>query len=116
MFDSIPLTALALHQGGYDWGMLAYAVGFGGSMIWFGSSAGVALCSMYAEAKNARLWLMGGWHVPLGYVVGFAVLMLTLGWQPHPPHKAAPPASDSTAIMGVRTAHAASIRIALPQQ
>ncbi|MEO6748604.1 MAG: citrate transporter, partial [Casimicrobiaceae bacterium] len=34
VFDNIPLTALALHQGGYDWGFLAYAVGFGGSMIW----------------------------------------------------------------------------------
>ena len=42
VFDNIPLTALALRQGGYDWGFLAYAVGFGGSMIWFGSSAGVA--------------------------------------------------------------------------
>ena len=40
VFDNIPLTALALKQGGYDWGFLAYAVGFGGSMIWFGSSAG----------------------------------------------------------------------------
>ncbi|HEX5465017.1 MAG TPA: hypothetical protein VFW88_09925, partial [Burkholderiales bacterium] len=40
VFDNIPLTALALTQGGYDWGVLAYAVGFGGSMIWFGSSAG----------------------------------------------------------------------------
>jgi hypothetical protein len=27
VFDNIPLTALALKQGGYDWGMLAYAVG-----------------------------------------------------------------------------------------
>src|SRR5258706_14267509 len=49
VFDNIPLTALALKQGGYDWGYLAYAVGFGGSMIWFGSSAGVALVSMYPE-------------------------------------------------------------------
>ena len=36
VFDNIPLTALALKQGGYDWGFLAYCVGFGGSMIWFG--------------------------------------------------------------------------------
>ncbi|HXI87456.1 MAG TPA: hypothetical protein VNH64_08355, partial [Parvularculaceae bacterium] len=50
VFDNIPLTALALSQGGYDWGFLAYAVGFGGSMIWFGSSAGVALSNMYPEA------------------------------------------------------------------
>ena len=47
VFDNIPLTALALRQGGYDWGMLAYAVGYGGSMIWFGSSAGVAISNAY---------------------------------------------------------------------
>ena len=57
VFDNIPLTALALKQGGYDWGMLAYAVGFGGSMIWFGSSAGVAISNMYPEAKSVGRWL-----------------------------------------------------------
>jgi len=84
VFDNIPLTALALKQGGYDWGVLAYAVGFGGSMIWFGSSAGVALTNLYPEAKSVTLWVRHGWHVALAYVVGFAVLMVTLGWQPHP--------------------------------
>jgi Na+/H+ antiporter NhaD/arsenite permease-like protein len=83
VFDNIPLTALAIKQGGFDWGMLAYAVGFGGSMIWFGSSAGVALSNMYPEAKSVGAWLRHGWHVPLAYVIGFAALMLTLGWQPH---------------------------------
>jgi Na+/H+ antiporter NhaD/arsenite permease-like protein len=82
VFDNIPLTALALKQGGYDWGMLAYAVGFGGSMIWFGSSAGVALSNMYPEAKSVGRWLVHGWHVTLAYVVGFAVLMAVLGWHP----------------------------------
>ena len=84
VFDNIPLTALALKQGGYDWGMLAYTVGFGGSMIWFGSSAGVALSNMFPEAKSVGNWLKHGWHVALAYVVGFAVLLATLGWQPHP--------------------------------
>ncbi len=84
VFDNIPLTALALKQGGFDWGMLAYTVGFGGSMIWFGSSAGVALSNMYPEAKSVGRWLTGGWHVTVAYVVGFAVLMATLGWQPTP--------------------------------
>src|SRR5438105_6804995 len=56
VFDNIPLTALALQQGGYDWGYLAYAVGFGGSMIWFGSSAGVALSNMFPEGKDAIRW------------------------------------------------------------
>ena len=84
VFDNIPLTALALKQGGYDWGFLAYAVGFGGSMIWFGSSAGVALSNMYPEAKSVGAWLKGGWHVALGYVVGFAVLLAVVGWHPEP--------------------------------
>jgi Na+/H+ antiporter NhaD/arsenite permease-like protein len=82
VFDNIPLTALAIRQGGYDWGFLAYAVGFGGSMIWFGSSAGVALSNMYPEAKSVLAWIKGGWHVALGYVVGFFVLLATLGWHP----------------------------------
>jgi Na+/H+ antiporter NhaD/arsenite permease-like protein len=82
VFDNIPLTALALKQGGYDWGLLAYAVGFGGSMIWFGSSAGVAMSNMYPEAKSVGRWLVGGWHVALAYVIGFAVFMLLVGWHP----------------------------------
>jgi Na+/H+ antiporter NhaD/arsenite permease-like protein len=88
VFDNIPLTALALKQGGYDWGYLAYAVGFGGSMIWFGSSAGVALSNMYPEAKSVGRWLYHGWHVALAYVLGFFVLLFVLGWHPNPPHKA----------------------------
>ncbi len=92
VFDNIPLTALALKQGGYDWGFLAYAVGFGGSMIWFGSSAGVALSNQYPEAKSVGLWLRHGWHVALAYVIGFFVLLWMLGWGPHEPHKRAAPA------------------------
>jgi Na+/H+ antiporter NhaD/arsenite permease-like protein len=84
VFDNIPLTALALKQGGYDWGYLAYAVGFGGSMIWFGSSAGVALANMYPEGKSAGLWLRHGWHVAVAYVVGFFVMLAVLGWHPDP--------------------------------
>ncbi len=79
---NIPLTALALKQGGYDWGFLAYAVGFGGSMLWFGSSAGVALSNNFPEAKLAWLWLKHGRHVALAYVVGFAVMSAALTWHP----------------------------------
>ncbi|APV49893.1 citrate transporter [Betaproteobacteria bacterium GR16-43] len=86
VFDNIPLTALALKQGGYDWGMLAYAVGFGGSMIWFGSSAGVAISNTFPEARSVGLWLRHGWHVALAYVVGFFVLLATLGWVPTEKH------------------------------
>jgi Na+/H+ antiporter NhaD/arsenite permease-like protein len=85
VFDNIPLTALALKQGGYDWGYLAYAVGFGGSMIWFGSSAGVALSNMYPEAKSVGRWVSQGWPVALAYVVGFFVMLAVLGWHPDVP-------------------------------
>ena len=84
VFDNIPLTALALEQGGYDWGMLAYAVGFGGSMLWFGSSAGVALCGMFPEGRSAAAWLKGGWHVAMAYVIGFIALYAVMGWHPRP--------------------------------
>jgi Na+/H+ antiporter NhaD/arsenite permease-like protein len=82
VFDNIPLTALALKQGGYDWGMLAYAVGFGGSMIWFGSSAGVAISNMYPQAKSVGQWVRHGWHVALAYVAGFLVMLALIGWHP----------------------------------
>jgi len=95
VFDNIPLTALALKQGGYDWGMLAYAVGFGGSMIWFGSSAGVAISNMYPEAKAVGRWLWHGWHVTLAYVIGFAVFMALVGW--HPTDKRGKPLAASCA-------------------
>jgi len=82
VFDNIPLTALALQQGGYDWGMLAYAVGFGGSMIWFGSSAGVALCGVFPEGRSVFAWLRAGWHVAIAYVIGLAAFMWLVGWHP----------------------------------
>jgi Na+/H+ antiporter NhaD/arsenite permease-like protein len=82
VFDNIPLTALAIKKGGYDWGYLAYTVGFGGSMIWFGSSAGVAISNMYPEAKSMGRWLRHGWYVALAYVIGFFVMFAILGWQP----------------------------------
>jgi len=87
VFDNIPLTKLCLEQGGYDWGILAYTVGFGGSMIWFGSSAGVALSNMYPETKNTLDYVKKGWHVTVAYVVGFFVLYYTLGWNPQAPQK-----------------------------
>jgi Na+/H+ antiporter NhaD/arsenite permease-like protein len=86
VFDNIPLTALALKQGGFDWGFVAYAVGFGGSMIWFGSSAGVALSSLFPEARSTGRWLREGWHVALGYVLGYFALLVMLGWHPHAPN------------------------------
>src|SRR2546429_394560 len=114
VFDNIPLTALALKQGGYDWGYLAYAVGFGGSMIWFGSSAGVALSNMFPEAKPVGRWLYHGWHLTLAYVIGVFVLLLVLGWHPNAPHKsgtrAAAAGADPTAVSRSAAFHPAEGR------
>ena len=99
VFDNIPLTALAIRQDGYDWGFLAFGVGYGGSMIWFGSSAGVALSNMYPEAKSVGNWLRHGWHVALAYVVAFLVMVAVLGWHPQPLNKgAAPVPAAATAV------------------
>jgi Na+/H+ antiporter NhaD/arsenite permease-like protein len=85
VFDNIPLTALALKQGGYDWGFLAYAVGFGGSMTWFGSSAGVALANMYPEARSVGSWLRHGWHIAVAFVISYLFMLAVLGWHPDKP-------------------------------
>jgi Na+/H+ antiporter NhaD/arsenite permease-like protein len=84
VFDNIPLTKLALEQGHYDWGMLAYTVGFGGSMVWFGSSAGVALSNIVPEARSVGAWIRRGWFVIVAYVIGFFVLLAVHGWKPLP--------------------------------
>jgi Na+/H+ antiporter NhaD/arsenite permease-like protein len=87
VFDNIPLTALALEQGGYDWGYLAFAAGFGGSMIWFGSSAGVALTNLYPESRSVLQWIRHGWFVALGYVIAFFAMLALWPWHPDAPHK-----------------------------
>jgi Na+/H+ antiporter NhaD/arsenite permease-like protein len=102
VFDNIPLTKLCLEQGGYDWGVLAYAVGFGGSMIWFGSSAGVALSNMYPETKNTINYVKKGWHVTVAYIIGFFVMLYVVGWHPHTPHKEQHPTEQSVEIEHVK--------------
>jgi Na+/H+ antiporter NhaD/arsenite permease-like protein len=82
VFDNIPLTKLCLDQGHFDWGMLAYSVGFGGSMIWFGSSAGVAITNKFPEGRNVIQWVKNGWHVVVAFVIGFFTLYLVMGWEP----------------------------------
>jgi len=97
VFDNIPLTKLCLEQGGYDWGVLAYAVGFGGSMIWFGSSAGVALSNMFPETKSVIRYVRYGWHIILAYIVGFSILLIIFGW--HPAEKRGRRRSENTIII-----------------
>lgn len=87
VFDNIPLTKLCLEQGGYDWGILAYSVGFGGSMIWFGSSAGVALSNIFPEMRSVVNYVKAGWFVIIAYIISFFIMLAIVGWNPHAPHK-----------------------------
>ncbi len=101
VFDNIPLTALAIKQGGYDWGFVAYAVGFGGSMIWFGSSAGVALSNMYPQARSVVEWVRHGWFIAVAYVVGYFVMLLVIGFHPGSVPKGStmpPPAANAAPL------------------
>lgn len=101
VFNNIPLTQLCLLKGGYDWPLISYAVGFGGSMIWFGSSAGVAICNMFPKGRSFVNWLRYGWHIPVAFVIGFAAYLLVLGWDPmkgNPPEQMPTPITQSQAI------------------
>ena len=69
-----------MQQGGYDWALLAYVVGLGGSSLWFGSSAGVALTNLFPEGRSSVRWVKEGWYVPVGYVLGFFVMLWVFGW------------------------------------
>jgi Na+/H+ antiporter NhaD/arsenite permease-like protein len=82
VFDNIPLTKLAIDKNGYDWALLAFAVGYGGSLTWFGSSAGVAITKEFPQARSLGRYLREGWPVALAYVAGFAAYLLILGWNP----------------------------------
>ena len=37
---------------------------------------------MFPQARSVGAWVSGGWHVTVGYLIGFAVLLGTLGWHP----------------------------------
>jgi Na+/H+ antiporter NhaD/arsenite permease-like protein len=87
VFDNIPLTKLCLEQGGYDWGVLAYTVGFGGSMLWFGSSAGVALSNLFPEMRSVVDYVKQGWFVIVAYIIGFFIMLGVAGWHPNEPHR-----------------------------
>lgn len=71
-------------------GFLAFAVGYGGSMLWFGSSAGVALASLFPEVKSVGLWLRHGWHIVIAYIAGFFAMLVIVGWSPRPALKVPP--------------------------
>jgi hypothetical protein len=72
-------------------------------MIWFGSSAGVALCNMYPEARSVVQWLRyAGWIV-LAYIVCFLGMLIISRWQPD-------------TVPGQPLTHIASVEFAKPKR
>ena len=116
IFDNIPLTALALRQGGYDWALLAFAVGFGGSMVWFGSSAGVAVSNMFPEARSVGAWIKHGWFVAVAYVVGFFVMLALWGWYPTDKRERPTQAPAVSAVASTHDRLARTNRVAVPKR
>jgi hypothetical protein len=84
VFDNIPLTALALKQGGYDWGFVAFAVRLRGSMIWFGSSAVLSRYRTISKREISGCVGALGWHVTVAYIIAYLVMMVVVGWHPDP--------------------------------
>ncbi|MBF0345553.1 MAG: hypothetical protein HQL06_15165 [Nitrospirae bacterium] len=74
-FDNIPLTKIAMDIGGFDWGLLAFCVGFGGSAMWFGSSAGVAIALKFPQVYETKRWLKPFFIVMLSYIVGVTIYL-----------------------------------------
>ncbi|MBX7145298.1 MAG: hypothetical protein K1X79_12660 [Oligoflexia bacterium] len=59
IFDNYPLTYMAAQQSPHFWALLAFAVGFGGSLMWFGNAASVALAEHFQSVKVIRYtWWM----------------------------------------------------------
>lgn len=82
-FDNIPLTAVCLQVKEFDWGLLAYCVGYGGSAMWFGSSAGVALGLLFKQVYDTRRWAMPFLVVTGTYLAGAAFYLVVfrgVGW------------------------------------
>ena len=44
----------------------------------------MALSKLYPEARSVWAWVKAGWHIALGYVVGYLVMLTLVGWHPHP--------------------------------
>lgn len=73
-FNNIPLMKLALEQEGYNLPLLIYSINLGGSLLWFGSAAGIAISNIATEARAVSRWVYYGWFVVLAYIIGFLSL------------------------------------------
>lgn len=85
--DNIPITKLLYEADVGQWGMLAFCVGVGGSMTYFGSTTSIAILECYPndvkeilqryKFKNLFLyWILAGWYVCPVIILGILVGVL----------------------------------------
>lgn len=85
LFDNYPLTFLAIKQGFHDWPVLAFFVGVGGSILYFGNAASVALSEKFVAVKAIRFtWPMSVLILLAVIAGGYAIVLYHGGW--HPTH------------------------------
>ena len=78
VFDNIPLTALMIQVGVTKWSLLAYSVGYGGSITWFGSSAGIAVAHEPGCESLQKMTPKTQWILFKAYFIGFISLAIAL--------------------------------------
>ena len=76
----IPLTALAIKRR-LRLGLSRLHRRLRCSIIWFGSSSGMAISGMYREGRSVGNCAYG-WHVPISCVIGFLAMFAVLKWNP----------------------------------
>jgi hypothetical protein len=61
----------------------------------------IAIAGLFPQAKSTRVWLANGWHVAVGYVLGFLAMMVLTGWNASPIPRSG--GNDEPARMGAPT-------------
>ena len=87
VFDNIPLTALALKQGGYDWGFLAYCGGFRRLDDLVRLVRGRRDLQHVSGSEIGRPLAAARLVYRSGVCRGFFVMLAIVGWNPDAPHK-----------------------------
>jgi len=82
LFDNIPLTKMLIDQGGHDYGVLAFAVGVGGSITNFGSSAAIALWADFPEARKFGAWIPWGLLVLVIFTISYFGMVAIVDYHP----------------------------------
>jgi hypothetical protein len=81
-------------------------------MIWFGSSAGVALSNMLPDATNVFAGVQAGGHVSVANLVAVFAMLLIVQWHPDPPLRSQKASAENAATFTVQWSGAGGPQIA----